>query len=699
MTPRHTLACLAACAVLSGLGAAELLTRGPVPAPIQHQAWWRFEEALFGYRPAFTPGIACFDGQGRPYLRWEDVIQTPDDAGQWLRLPFTAAPATLFPSWDGKFMQGYFADEHVVFDDAGDAYTTVNATRSSIGRIFLLHSRDRCRTWKAYTVGLGYARLERRDGHTRLTRPPALLIHDSGMRGVLQLVLPEKRPDGTLDVSRSKVISEDSLLVSNHSGGGNSVITLGDRVIVAFPGRTPLPGKEKAGTPQYIVSYDLTTHRLSAPVLLGLGGHGPPDAHNLPVIAADSQGTLHAVLGAHHEPFLYTHSLQPGAIEDGWSEPVRIGTPKRRAAEGSYTYVGLVCDPADTLHVVGRWAGDSYTFKLAYLRKKQGQPWEANRDLVIPFKGNYHVWYHKLTLDGRGRLFLNYVCRADTKRSDEVPSFLRKWPTRPPEGSFLTQSHCLLMSDDGGDSWRLATSADLLPAAATAPEPAVVPAPAAPAAAAPEPREPHTLASLGGAFGPATAWQDFLAVGVDQRVQVLETTEPSRPRLVAQTRPFGDRVLALDCHDDALLISAWRDGLYRCSVGADGRLGQPEQLVKGEARAFLRDGNRIVLCQGSSGLWIGDLSADGVQRLGALTTRHAYAVARQGNTAYVAGGHQGVAIADLADPARPRQGRWRSCLSTASRLPWPPPGTSSASPRRRWSPAPSGSAAGRMAAW
>ena len=235
---------------LLAAGAAELGVPGPVLAPIRHQPWWRLEEALFGYRPEFTPGSACFDADNRPYLRWQDSIQTLDAAGHWLRLPFAQAPAALFPTWDGTFMQGYFADEQVVFDAADEAYTTVNATRSSIGRVFLLHSRDRCRTWTAYPVGLGYPRLERRDGHSRLTRPPALLLHDGALRGVLQLVLPEKRPDGTLDVSRSRVVSEDSLLVDNHSGAGNSVLTLDDRVVIAFPGRTPLPGRETAGTPQ-----------------------------------------------------------------------------------------------------------------------------------------------------------------------------------------------------------------------------------------------------------------------------------------------------------------------------------------------------------------------------------------------------------------------------------------------------------------
>ena len=77
------------------------------------------------------------------------------------------------------------------------------------------------------------------------------------------------------------------------------------------------------------------------------------------------------------------------------------------------TYQASVCAQDDTLHFVSRWAGSgSYTFHLAYLRKKPGQDWEPHRILVSPDRGTYR------------------------------------------------NNPCMLISDDGGDTWRLAITKD-----------------------------------------------------------------------------------------------------------------------------------------------------------------------------------------------------------------------------------------------
>lgn len=637
---------------LAATQAGELLVSPPVTAPITYRPWWRLEEALFGYKPEFDAGIACFGPDNEPYLRFGEQIQMLDDEGRWIRVPPAPAVKRIFSSWDGVFMQGYFAEEHVVFDDAGDAYTVLNATRSSIGRVFLLHSRDRCRSWKAYPVGIGYGRLERGDGHTRMPRPPALLVHDSALRGVLQLVVLEKRADGTLDVSHSKVISEDSLLVANHSGGGNSVITIGHRVHVFFPGKRAIPGKERAGTPEYAVTYDLSTRTMTGPVFLGLGGSGKPDPHNIPVVSADSEGFLHVVLGAHHNPFKYTRSLVPDSTTDGWTPPEQIGTPKRSPNEGSYTYVGLVCDPDDTLHVVGRWAGESYTFKLGYLRKPKGKPWEPNRNLVVPFKGNYHIWYHKLTIDRRGRLFLNYVCRASVKRSDEVPSFGKKWPREELTGRFLTRSHCLLMSADGGDTWRLATTHDL---GGKAGEGGDAPLP---------PPKPHdaqalpagTTALLGGRFRELAMSGDFLLAGVGRRVLVLAAGDPAALRLVGQAGPFGDTIYDIAVRDGLVAVAAWRDGLHLFTLNEDGTLTQRGAWKAEEARRFDWHRNHIYMTCGKAGLRILDVSdPEQIREIGRLANPHLCAIAVKDGLAYGAVGPRGMSIMDVSDPTAPSQ--------------------------------------------
>ncbi|MCK5803017.1 MAG: BNR-4 repeat-containing protein, partial [Lentisphaeria bacterium] len=631
--------------------AQEVLGSRAARASVKYKPWWRLEEALFGYRPEFDPGIACFGPDNETYMRFGDVVQTLDGAGNWQRLPLAPAVKKIFSTWDGVFMQGYFAEEHIVFDDAGDAYAVLNATRSSIGRLFLLHSRDRCRTWRAYAVGLGYGRLERRDGHTRMSRPPPLLIHDSGLRGILQLVVPEKKPDGSLDVSNSKVISEDSFLVANHSGGGNSLVTIGNRIHVFFPGKTPIAGQERTGTPEYVVTHDLEDGTTTEPVFLGFGGSGAPDAHNLPVVSADSQGYLHVVLGAHHDPFKYTRSLKPNSITDGWTKPQRFGTPKRTPNEGSYTYVGLVCDAADTLHVVARWAGESYTFKLAYLRKPHGKPWEKNRNLVTPFKGNYHVWYHKLTIDRKNRLFLNYVCRASIKRTDEVPSFGKKWPSEDLSGRFLTQSHCLLMSGDQGDTWHLATSRDL---GAERPDTTPATAPGQKLEFAEATMRP--TGQLGGPFREMAGAGRFLVVGVGQRATVLDVSDPTRLRLVGDSAALGDSIYDIDIQGDIVAVAAWRGGLHLFRLEKTGSLQPLGTWKGGEARRFQWQGRHLYLTTGRGGLHVLDTSNPSeLVELGALRGIDICAVALHGGLAYGALGSGGLNVMDVSDPAHPRQ--------------------------------------------
>ena len=647
---RLPLVMLCGCLALNGQGA-ELLVDSPVTAPIQYKPWWRLEEALFGYRPEFDAGIACFGPDNEAYMRFGESVQTLDRAGTWQRFPLADSVKKIFATWDGVFMQGYFAEEHIVFDDAGDAYAVLNATRSSIGRLFLLHSRDRCRTWSAYPVGLGYGRLERRDGHTRLGGPPPLLVHDSGLRGILQLVVPKKRPDGTLDVSESKVISEDSYLVANHSGGGNSLVTVGNRIHVFFPGKTPIRGKERVGTPEYAVTYNRDDGTITKPVFLGFGGAGVPDAHNLPVVSADSQGYLHVVLGAHHDPFKYTRSKEPNSVTSGWTEPEMFGTPKRTPNEGSYTYVGLVCDAADTLHVVARWAGESYTFKLGYLRKPHGKPWEKNRNLVVPFKGNYHVWYHKLTIDRKDRLFLNYVCRAAIKRADEVPSFGKKWPVEKLSGRFLTQSHSLLTSSDHGDSWHLATSQDL-GAKRDAAEPAAVvtPAPDFPEATM------QRAGQLGGRFREMAVTGRFLVAGVGKRVVVLDAADPAKLKLVGESLPLGDSIYDVDAQGDLVAVAAWRGGLHLFRLGKTGNLEPLGTWQGGEARRFQWRGKHIYLTTGKGGLRILDVSdPQGLKVVGALRGIDICGISLHGDLAYGALGPGGLNVMDIGDPAHPKQ--------------------------------------------
>ena len=511
----------------------ELGVPGSVCAPIQHRAFWRLEPELFGYRPRFVPGVVTFGPENRPYIRDRGAVQTLDRDGKWVRLDFAGCVQRAYPKWDGKFSTGPFAEEHVVFDAGGDAYLIVNATRSSVGQVLLLHSRDRCRSWALYSLGRGYARLERADGHNDLSHPPPVLVYQTRPQGLLELVVPERVANGRLDVSTRVTVSTDSHLVPNHSGGGNSLCSQGNLIHIVWPGREPITGREKDGTPEYAATFDRRTGKLSEPVFLGLGGAGRPDNHNLPAIAADSEGYLHVVLGAHHDPFRYTRSLKPRSVAGGWTETVEFGVPKPSPSEGSYTYASWLCDANDTLHCVARWAGAGYRFRLVYLRKREGRPWDEQKHLVRPFGGNYSVYYHKLNIDRRGRLFVNYVYTRAARYGDEVAAYSKKWPAEDGSVSFIRREPCLLISDDSGDSWRLAVTDDF-----TAPSSVASLRPTALAEKKPA-ISATTLRQIGGSFGPVAVSGHTAYVGVGNSLLALDV---SRPAAVAALGPRAPEV-------------------------------------------------------------------------------------------------------------------------------------------------------------
>lgn len=464
-------------------------------APIVHQSYFRGERELFGYQPFFTPATVTFDEHNLPYIpvgveaganvihpsdsATDGVVQTLDGNGKWIRLSYMDDIRARYPSWNGVYRAG---GEKVVFDDDGDAYMLSNHTRSSsIGRQLLLYSKDHARSWQVYelpSLGIGTgAVLEAPDGQHRLSGPPTITLAGYGGNH-MTFVQPTKNPNGTLSLGASRTILPNSIypkaqLGLGVQGGSNSTVTVGNLTHMVYLSTEAVPGV--AGTPQYVVTYDKQTRQTSAPILLGVNGTGAPDGHNKPAVAVDSQGYLHALLGGHHDQFLYTRSLEPNNAAAGWTTPTPIGKPKHPSTGGGYTYVSMVFDQEDALHVVGRYAGDSYKFGLDYLRMTADGTWEDRGHLVTPFRQFYSTWNQTLTTDEQGRLFLRYSYygdQFDREGGPEVNAYRQKWPeddisllpgSRPNNGWWTGQKQhdpVILMSDTGGDSWRLATTDD-----------------------------------------------------------------------------------------------------------------------------------------------------------------------------------------------------------------------------------------------
>ncbi len=233
--------------------------------------------------------------------------------------------------------------------------------------------------------------------------------------------------------------------LSVHSGIPSAIVSRGDRIHVAW-GEATDPGEQTPGVPTYVATINRRTRTAGKPVLIG---YGPPanDVHNSPSITMDSQGFLHVLIGTHGRTFKYVRSLEPDNANGGWTEPVDVGPGL------SQTYVGLVCDRGDVLHLVFRlWQRDRKRFPaghhavLAHMRKFPGKAWEAPRTLVAAPFSEYSIFYHRLTIDRRGRLFLSY---------DYWSTY---WFYRT---DHFGKRRSLLLSPDGGETWRLARDRDL----------------------------------------------------------------------------------------------------------------------------------------------------------------------------------------------------------------------------------------------
>ncbi len=461
----------------------------PVISPgrfITHQPYFLAERALHKYYPRFNAGYPSVAPDGRTYIYSGDRIQWLSPQGQWQTCDLKPVLIKWAESQGWKGFQNEWGAQGgnptIRFDSDGDVYALVQAEQlNEKGLKFswktrctlLLHSRDKLKTWSVYKLPGRRASFEKLDGHNWdcLKRPPVLLLADYGYfpdadRGGY-LLLPEKRPDGSLDLSNKVKFSDRGMDVNFHSGDGNVALSVAGKIYIVYgwapspsaypetvrkltadgskiwdkwklpnlldtPVATTLPAMpeshpglllssgyrihlektsnyptaySKDGVPTFVVVYDIASKKLGEPVYVGSGG-GAVDSHNWPAITVDSQGILHVIINGHHNPVVYTHTMRPLDISE-WS------TPEYVVPNGSETplvsYASLNCDRHDTLYTTHRSTTGTYNNRITLFRKKSGQPWEKERTLVAPFKRLYYVWYQRMCYDpSRDRLYLTY---------------------------------------------------------------------------------------------------------------------------------------------------------------------------------------------------------------------------------------------------------------------------------------------------
>ncbi|MFW6170076.1 MAG: BNR-4 repeat-containing protein [Planctomycetota bacterium] len=423
----------------------------PLDLPIMFKPY-QHENEMFGYLPDYPlDNQMYFDLENRPFVSLGSDMATLK-RHEWIKTDLGSAvrsPARAFK--DGAFRM---MNTKIAFDRDNDVY----ALASTAGKPAYLHSTDRGITFTAYEIPgpRGRFDIEQFSGHNVPESPPPFVRfvrtggRDPRLRwrreNKLELFVPRK-VDGEIEMGQPILISKMAIGLSAHSGIPSSVVSRDTNVHVAWGEATdPEASRDEIpGVPTYVVTYNRETKALGKSALIG---YGPPpnDVHNSPSITMDGEGILHLLIGTHGRPFQYAKSLRPNDAQGGWTDPVLAGDGLRQ------TYIGFVCGRDGTLHTVFRlWrSGEPFPHghhaTLAYQRKRPGHPWEPPKILCHAPFSEYSIFYHRLTIDQRGRLFLS---------KDYWSTY---WFYR---NDHFGDRRSLLMSSDRGDTWKLASGKDL----------------------------------------------------------------------------------------------------------------------------------------------------------------------------------------------------------------------------------------------
>lgn len=420
--------------------------KSPVQGPIKLEPY-EHENEQYGYLPDYPlDNQVYFDMQNRPFIIAGDGVYA-------LRSSVWRKTTKAYRGHTKQVILIRPLGTKIAFDRDNDVYLLARDRGATV----LLHSADHGRTFHAWPVpGSGSFDLEPFSGHNITEGPPPLARFYQTARDPklmwrrindLDLILPSKQADGSIVMGDPIAVSKKCIGLSVHSGIPSTIVSRGDKVHITW-GEATLPEAKAPGVPTYVATYNRSTGKIGTPVLVG---HGPPanDVHNSPCISMDSKGYLHVLIGTHGRTFKYVRSLTPNSAEQGWTAAEEVGPGLRQ------TYVGMVCDQDDTLHLVFRlWRNDKryypagYYANLAYMSKGPTETWSDVRPLVVAPFSEYSIFYHRLTIDRKGALFLSYDY----------------WSTY----WFYRTDHqgtrrSLLMSADQGDTWKLAPSEVFFP--------------------------------------------------------------------------------------------------------------------------------------------------------------------------------------------------------------------------------------------
>ncbi len=422
----------------------------PFPPPLVLEPY-QHENEKWGLLPDYpTENELYFDPANRPFVVAEGDLWTNIE-GNWQRL--NVGSRTVWAGEGRPVRSVRPVSPKIAFEGEGAIYFLAHVD----GVDALVYSDGSRTQWIAVAFPpspfpASYD-IEVFTGHNELAGPPPILRFLRTGRDPkrfwryfhrLELFVPRKEGDRVL-LGEPILLSDQCLGISSHSGSPCCLVSRGEKVHAIWAEATD-PAVPLPGTPAYATSFDKSTRTLGKPVLVGYGAP-PNDIHNTPAITIDGRGYLHALGGTHGAPFPYARSHAINDTQQGFSEPVP-------ASAGEQTYIGLVCGPDDTLYSAFRlWRRgeppfpNSHFATLALQQKAAEGDWEKPQILILPPFSEYSVFYHRLTIDRRGRLFLSYDYWS-THWFYRIDHFGRR--------------RVSIFSADGGQTWKFVTTADLL---------------------------------------------------------------------------------------------------------------------------------------------------------------------------------------------------------------------------------------------
>ena len=440
----------------------------------------------FGYTPDYRQHVVTFDAGNVPSIRSRGAseddtsfVQRLED-GAWVRHDMLDALRAAYPDFAGTVHAGGYGTDRVDWDVEGRAYTALTIRLDDDGgfRNVLMASVDGCQTWQVLELPFGNdtPQIDPHDwGNVTTEHDSGRLLEGTPLIAVWKQIGPWKgqwsslnqlqviKPywDGGALLLRPPVtVSSLALTLLQCSGGASFAATHAGQSYFTYSTVVP---RGTGSTPTFAATYDEVTNAVSASTLVARSLPAN-DLHCTPGMVMDSAGILHVVTGAHGKPFKYAHSTIPLSTAS-WTKPINVldsGYYRRKKTDadglGCQTYLSLVIGPDDVLHIACRqvrrnvdshFRGHEYG-ALVHQSLAPGQTtWSPPDLIVVPPLAEYSQYYQKLTVDRLGRLFIS--CSYFSRRDPPATRYFRRFHHR-----------MVLISADGGRTWRFATTADFL---------------------------------------------------------------------------------------------------------------------------------------------------------------------------------------------------------------------------------------------